>query len=347
MASLHAPCWENILREITEWQHVDFDKFHKEIVPNNQPAVIRSLVRDWPAVASGIDATSGVFDYLRKLDAGQPVYTIAAPPEAGGRFFYRDDLQSVNFNRGQIPLSQVLTKLLDNIDAANPHSIAIQALAIRETLPEFETDNAMPLMDTGVQPTMWIGNKGRVSPHYDVHRNLACVMAGKREFTLFPPDQIENLYLGPVLDAPGGVPISLVDVQNPDLEKYPRYVKALEFAQRALLEPGDAIFIPSLWWHGVASLEPLNVLVNYWWGGDTESGISPNDSLLHAMLSISDLDESQRDAWKSFFDYYVFGTDIDPAEHLPKELEDIVTSLSDQQSTKIREFLAQRLTNNP
>jgi hypothetical protein len=347
MATLHAPCWENILREITEWQHVDFEKFHNEIVPNNQPAVIRSLVRDWPAVTSGLESTSGACDYLRKLDNGQPVYTIAAPPEADGRFFYRDDLQGVNFNRGQIPLSQVLTKLLDNIDAANPHSIAVQALSIRETLPKFENGNAMPLMDDEVQPTMWIGNNGRVSPHYDVHRNLACVMAGRREFTLFPPDQIENLYLGPILDAPGGVPISLVDVMHPDLEKFPRYANALEFAQQTVLEPGDAIFIPSLWWHGVASLEPLNVLVNYWWGGDTDSGISPNDSLLHAMLSIADLDESQRNAWRSFFDYYVFGSGIDPTAHLPNELEDIVTSLSDEQSTKIREFLSQRLTNKP
>jgi hypothetical protein len=347
MAALHARCWENTLQEITEWQQVDFEKFHNEIVPNNQPGVIRSLVASWPAVASGRDSTSGVCDYLRKLDAGQAVYTIAAPPEAGGRFFYRDDLKSVNFNRGQIPLLQVLSKLLDNVELAEPHSIAVQALAVREILPEFESDNAMPLMNAGVQPTMWIGNKGRVSPHYDVHRNLACVMAGKREFTLFPPHQIENLYLGPVLDAPGGVPISLVDVQNPDFEKFPRYADALAVAQQTVLQPGDAIFIPSLWWHGVASLEPLNVLVNYWWGGDTDSGISPNDSLLHAMLSIADLDESQRNAWRSFFDYYVFGCGIDPAEHLPKELQDIVTTLSPEQSAKIREFLAQRLAAKP
>jgi hypothetical protein len=281
------------------------------------------------------------------LDAGQPVYTIAAPPDADGRFFYRDDLQSVNFNRGQIQLTQVLAKLLDNIDVPEPHSIAVQALEVRDSLPEFEANNSMPLMNAAVRPTMWIGNRGRVSPHYDVHRNLACVMAGRREFTLFPPDQIKNLYLGPVLDAPGGVPISLVDVQNPDFEKFPRYADALTAAQQTVLEPGDAIYIPSLWWHGVKSLEPLNVLVNYWWGGDTDSGISPNDSLLHAMLSIAALDESQRAAWRSYFDYYVFGSDVDPAEHLPKDLQDIVTSLSPDQSTTIREFLAQRLMRKP
>ncbi len=331
------------MREITEWRGVDFERFHKEIVPTSQPAVIRSLVGEWPAVVAGRESNSRTCAYLGAFDNGEPVYTIAAPPEAGGRFFYRDDLQSVNFKRGQIPLSQVLAKLLDNIDIPNPHSIAVQALEVRESLPEFEVGNPMPLMRAEVRPTMWIGNKGRVSPHYDVHRNLACVMAGRREFTLFPPDQIANLYLGPVLDAPGGVPISLVDVQNPDFEKFPRYATALDAAQRTVLEPGDAIFIPSLWWHGVMSLEPLNVLVNYWWGGDNDSGISPNDSMLHAMLSIAGLDQSQREAWRSFFDYYVFGSDIDPAEHLPKDLQDIVTSLNPEQSETIREFLAQRL----
>lgn len=335
------------MREITEWQHVDFDKFHNEIVPSKQPAVIRSLVGDWPAVVTSKSDSATTCRYLEGLDAGQPVYTIAAPPEADGRFFYRDDLQSVNFNRGQIQLPQVLAKLLDNMDVSEPHSIAVQALEVRDSLPEFEANNPMPLMNAEVRPTMWIGNKGRVSPHYDVHRNLACVLAGRREFTLFPPDQIENLYLGPVLDAPGGVPISLVDVQNPDFEKFPRYVAAQAAAQQSILEPGDAIYIPSLWWHGVASLEPLNVLVNYWWGGYTDSGISPNDSLLHAMLSIAALDESQRAAWRSYFDYYVFGSDVDPAEHLPKDLHDIVTSLSPEQSISVREFLAQRLVRKP
>jgi hypothetical protein len=335
------------LREIDQWQRVDFDKFHSEIVPTNQPAVIRSLVDNWPAVVEGRASSSRTCAYLGGLDHGQPVYTIAAPPEADGRFFYRDNLQSVNFNRGQIQLSQVLAKLLDNIEVAEPHSIAVQALDVRDALPKFETDNPMPLMGAEVRPTMWIGNKGRVSPHYDVHRNLACVMAGRREFTLFPPDQIENLYLGPVLDAPGGVPISLVDVKNPDFEKFPRYADALAAGQQAVLEPGDAIYIPSLWWHGVTSLEPLNVLVNYWWGGYSDSGISPNDSMLHAMLSISKLDETQREAWRNYFDYYVFGSRIDPAEHLPKDLQDIVTSLSAEQSTTIREFLAKRLLQNP
>jgi hypothetical protein len=334
------------LQQIEAVPAMDFANFHARIAAQNEPVIIRSLVADWPAVKAGKVSAASACDYLLGKDAGLPVYTIAAPPEAGGRFFYNEDLQSVNFNRGQIPLSQVLQKLLDNIGNPAPHSIAVQALGVRHSLPGFESENGMPLMETNVEPTMWIGNKGRVSPHYDVHKNLACVMAGRREFTLFPPEQIANLYPGPVLNAPGGVPISLVDVQDPDLDRFPRYSIALEHARSATLEPGDAIFIPSLWWHAVASLETINVLVNYWWAGYTATGISANDTLLHGMLSIAALDDEQRRAWKSFFDYYVFSASEQRTRHLPGTLRDISTSITAEQLASIKAFLGQRLSDD-
>ena len=64
---------------------------------------------------------------------------------------------------------------------------------------------------------MWLGNRAIVAPHYDIHDNLACVVAGRRKFNLFPPEQIENLYPGPTLVTPGGVPVSMVDLNQPDM----------------------------------------------------------------------------------------------------------------------------------
>lgn len=331
------------VQEIAEWQQIDYETFHSEVVPASKPAVIRSLVRDWPSVAQSQSSAAATCEYLKKLDKGSSVYTIAAPPEAGGRFFYSDDLTTVNFKKGQIPLAQVLAQLLAQSDDPGAHSIAVQALPIRDTLPDFENENPINLIDPSVPPTMWIGNRGRVAPHYDVHRNLACVMAGRRQFILYPPEQIANLYLGPVLNAPGGVPISLVDVWDPDFDRFPRYAEARDVAQVAVLEPGDALYIPSLWWHGVASLDSVNVLVNYWWGGIPASGISPNDSLLHAMLAIKELDSSQRQAWREYFDYYVFRCSEDPAAHLPSTLNDIVTSLSPEQEKAVKALLTDRL----
>lgn len=331
------------MKKINEWNVADRETFEKEIVSSNEPAVIRSLVGNWTCVSKGRDSAD-LCRYLEGLDRGVPVYTIAASPDAGGRFFYSDDLKGLNFKRGQIPLPQVLGQLLAQLGDDQAHSIAVQSLPVRDVLPDFEVQNPMPLLDASVAPTMWIGNRGKVAPHYDVHRNIACVVAGRRRFTLFPPDQVANLYPGPILGAPGGVPISLVDIWSPDYDKFPRYADALAVAREAVLEPGDAIYMPSLWWHGVESLEPVNVLVNYWWGGFADSGVSPNDSLLLAMLTIAGLDEEQRQAWRDYFDYYVFRNSEDPTAHLPDQLQDITTSLSPDQAIEVKRFLAEKLS---
>ena len=334
------------MQKIAEWQNVDFDTFHNKIVASNRPAVMRSIVGDWPAVQQSITSPEAACQYLTSFDNGNPVYTIAAPPNAGGRFFYSDDLLGVNFKRAQVPFSQVLAQLQSGNKGGDTFSLAVQALQVNDTLPGFATDNAPGVLSNDIAPTMWVGNRGQVAPHYDVHRNLACVVAGRRQFILFPPEQVSNLYLGPILGAPGGVPISLVDAWNPNLVQFPRFADALDAASEATLDPGDAIYIPSLWWHGVASLEPVNVLVNYWWNGTTQSGVSPNDSLLHAMLSIAALDESQRAAWRDYFDYFVFG-DENHAPHLPDNIEDLATKPSAEQVRTVKAFLSENLKKHP
>src|SRR6185295_10671014 len=98
-------------------------------------------------------------------------------------------------------------------------------------------------------------NRTRIAAHHDLPDNLACVVAGRRRFTLFPPEQLNNLYVGPLDFTPAGQPISRVDIDTPDLETYPRFAEALNAARRAELGPGDAVYIPALWWHDVLSLE--------------------------------------------------------------------------------------------
>lgn len=331
------------LPDIPQWSDVDFDRFHNEIVPLNRPAHIKSLVGHWPSVQAGNSSSRAIVDYLENFDNGNRVHAAVGEPQIKGRFFYRDDLLDVNFKWSGVTVTRALEKLLEMVEQQNPYAIAIQAIPLTETLPGFAEKNPLPLLDKSIEPTMWFGNRAMIAPHYDIHDNIACVVAGARKFTLFPPDQINNLYVGPTLGAPGGVPISMVDLHNPDLERFPRFARALEVAQQAVLEPGDAIYMPAVWWHAVESMQPINVLVNYWWGGLSESLISPTDSLLHAMLSIAKLSPAKRAAWKSFFDYYVFRLGCDPTAHLPAGLEDIVTSLNPEQKQIVYNFLSERL----
>jgi hypothetical protein len=216
-------------------------------------------------------------------------------------------------------------------------------MQLSDVMPGFQPLHNQPLLDESIKPNMWLGNRAIVAPHYDINDNLACVAAGRRKFTLFPPDQINNLYLGPTLNTPAGVPISLVDIRNPDLKRFPKYKQALDAGFEATLNAGDAIFIPALWWHGVESLETFNILVNYWWGDNQENRFSPRDSLLHCMMSISKLDSKKRESWRHLFDYYVFKTMDEPSGHLPKDLNDILTGLSSEEELAIGEYLSEKL----
>ncbi len=144
-----------------------------------------------------------------------------------------------------------------------------------------------------------------------------CV-AGRRRFTLFPPEQIANLYPGPLEQTPAGTPVSMVDLAAPDLAAYPRFAAAWASAQEATLEPGDAVYIPYCWWHAVQSLGAVNALVNYWWSEGQQPGMGgAYDALLHAIMAIKHLPPDQREVWRTWFDFYVFEAAGDPAAHLP------------------------------
>jgi hypothetical protein len=111
----------------------------------------------------------------------------------------------------------------------------------------------------------------------------------------------------------------LVKVSAPDLERYPRFAQALAVAETVDVEPGDAVFIPRLWWHNVESLEPLNLSMNYWWFEGPKGGAEPFAALAHGLLAITPLPAADREIWRQMFDHYVFRTNGDPAPYLPPE----------------------------
>jgi hypothetical protein len=327
---------------IPERSNVSAEIFRREICTGYHPVVLRGLVRDWPAVRHNTENRSKLLSYLRELDQGIPLYTVVGDPAIGGRFYYGEQLQGANFGKVGSPLSSTLDHLLRLEHMPAPPAIAIQAAPVNEALPGFTRDNAMALLDGRTEPTFWLGNRALVAPHFDVHDNIACVVSGRRRFTLFPPEQINNLYVGPILDAPGGVPISRVDIRKPDFERFPRYREALDSALQAELDPGDALYIPAPWWHAVESLDGINLLVNYWFAGVGESGFSPKLSLLHSILSLVDLPTAQRKGWGSFFNYYLF-SDASPSAGWPETVNDIVTSMTTEQRQALIELLRDSL----
>ena len=328
---------------IREYEGVDRRRFLEEIRPAGQPAVLRGLARDWPAVQAALGSDEEIVAYLKRFRIERPVGAIVGPPEIEGRFFYTDDILRLNFEKGTSQLDPFLDRLLRDRGAERPLAIAVQSEKIPEIMPGFERENRTDLVGPDVVPRAWIGNRIRVAAHYDLMENVGCVVAGRRRFTVFPPEQLANLYPGPFELTPAGTPISLVDIADPDLDRFPHYAEAAAAAQSATLAPGDAIYLPFHWWHAVDSLEPFNFFVNYWWN-DAQPGLgSPYDALMHALYALRHLPPEQRQVWREVFDHYVFCARGDPAEHLPPAARGVLGPPTRERLERMRATLAQAL----
>lgn len=325
---------------VPEVDAVDPRRFQDEIRPAGQPVVIRGLAGEWPGVAAARAGDRALVDYLLSFHPDRPVNGIMLAPEANGRFFYNADLTGLNFTRHSGRLDAFLGDLLRIAGDAAPPGMAVQSENIPALLPGFVEANPMPLAPQ-VEPRIWLGNRIRVAPHYDLMENIAVCLAGRRRFTVFPPEQLPNLYAGPFELTPAGTPVSMVDPLDPDLERYPRYVEAWAHARQVTLEPGDAIYLPYAWWHGVEAREPVSILVNYWWNEAPAGSGGGYDALLHAMLAWRHLPKSEQRVWRMILDHYVFGINADPAEHLPLHARGIMGPPTRQLFAQMRQILSQ------
>ena len=307
---------------------------------------MRGLVADWPAVAAARNGAVEAAAYLQRFDRGEKADAFVGEPAMAGRYFYNDDLSGFNFQRGSAPLADVLAMLLSTREAADARPIYAGSQPVRTLLPGFEAENPFALLASKrTEPRIWIGNRSSVAPHFDEADNIACLVAGRRRFTIFPPEQVANLYIGPLDFTMAGQPASMVDLAAPDLERFPRFAKALQHAFVADLEPGDAIFIPALWWHGVQSTEPFNILVNYWWQDVPPDSTSALAAMAHGILALRELPTETREAWRAYFDHFVFQREGDPAAHLPAGRRGILDAPTPPLRARIRQFLVRVLSN--
>ncbi len=320
---------------------IDSERFDA-LRAEGRPVVLRGQVADWPAVTAARMGDADIAAYLTREPATRPVGAIAAAPSEQGRFFYTPDLTRLNFVRGSGRLETFMADLLAAAAMPDPPAMAVQSEEIASLLPAFARENQLELLPD-VAARIWIGNRIRVGVHYDAKANVACCIAGRRRFTLYPPDQIAGLYPGPFELTPAGIPVSMVDPMAPDLTRYPRFAEAACHASVATLEAGDAIYIPYGWWHGVESLDPVSILVNYWWAPGQPDGIgSPYDGLLHALMAFRHLPADQRAVWRQMLDYYVF-TDGDPGAHLPDHAKGILGPPTPEGFMRMREIIRKAL----
>jgi Cupin-like domain len=331
---------------IREFSALDAGAIRRDVLPDKRPAVLRGLVGDWPAVRQGLLSPAALVRYLLRFDTGKSVDALLAAPEVDGQIFYNEGMSGFNYLRNRLPLAAVAEQVLRYAQFPKSPAVAAQSALIRDCLPGFAAENRLSIVDDNVLPRIWLGNRITTPTHVDEWNNIGCVVAGRRRFTLFPPEQIANLYIGPLDFAPTGAPMSLVSLRDPDFARYPKFREALAAAHVAELTPGDAIFIPPLWWHHVESLESFNVLVNYWWhdlAGDGALADSAFEALLHAILSVRALPPATRRAWGAFFEHYIFGDQAGISAHIPEQRRGILGELSASELAGLRAHLAKKL----
>jgi len=325
---------------------MDRARFEREIVPRGEPAVFRGMMNDWPVVQAGKESDEELARLLHSAATEEPFEAWFGAPGLDGQFNYNADFSGFNFERRLATLEQLLDLLLRQRGAEQPYSMYAGGIPIRKHLPQLIPTIPVPMLDMQRDTliSLWLGNRTHTATHWDQSQNLACVVAGRRRWTLFPPDQLKNLYVGPLDFTLAGQPISIVDVDEPDLKTFPRFTEALKEARQVELTPGDALYLPAMWWHDVRSLEDFGALINFWWRDGEPPLLTPLNALYHAVITVKDLPPNEKKAWRNMFDHYIFGDDGDPVEYLPKSGRGLLGKRTPELVERVKKLLIKALS---
>jgi hypothetical protein len=330
------------LRSVAE-ERVAPEDLSARLEQAKEPFVVRRLVAEWPLVKAGIESAKAAREYLLEHRRDRAFTVNVGQPGGGERLFY-DEEMGMNFRTGRSALTEIFAGMDANEGRKDAPVIYLSSIDVKDYFEGLHEANNVDLGNRAPIESIWIGTRTRIAAHNDFPHNLACCAVGRRRFTLFPPDQFENLYVGPLDHTPAGRPVSMVDLYEPDFDAFPCFRDALETAVVTELEPGDAIFIPSMWWHHVEGLAPFNVLVNYWWRDTPRFLGQPQDALNHALLAIRDLPDEEKALWKKMFEYYVFGDSVAATAHIPEKARGILSPLDAEKAGRIRANLLRSLS---
>jgi hypothetical protein len=299
---------------------------YDELFAGDEPVLLRGVAGGWPLVEAGRKGPEAAMEMLAAHYDGRPVVAYVGEPSIGARYGYNEGLTGFNYRSEQCDFRDVLKAIASDFSRPEHPFYYMNSISVDETFPGLGAANSLVFNHPVLQRNpllcrIWIGTESRAAAHYDMPSNIACCVLGRRRFTLFPAAQVRNLYPGPLSPTPGGQVITLADLNCPDFERFPRLREALAEARVAEMQPGDALYYPSLWWHEVEALDRFNIMMNYWWVDAPAYLGDPMHALMHALLTLRDRAPAFKQAWRELFDYYVFGDAQVPRAHLPPRVQ--------------------------
>ncbi|HYD47909.1 MAG TPA: cupin-like domain-containing protein [Terriglobales bacterium] len=212
-----------------------------------QPLLIDGLSDDWPARRLWtLEQLKQRFGERRMAAIGTEDGSLQANPDSGLPFTVLSFADYIDqLSQGQRP---------EHYLAAPPDS----------WLPEMRDDYVVPeyCRDAAWRNSrFWLSAAGMATPlHRDVAENFFFQILGRKRFRLYPPVATPWLYSHPFGSALPN--FSRFDPDNPDFERFPLARQARPITVE--LGPGDALYLPSRWWHQVRSLE-VSASINFWW----------------------------------------------------------------------------------
>ncbi len=322
------------------------DEFWKTIYPAQAPVVFRGAGRCWNILQPPSSGAYALLDHVTAIAGDRQVdFSVGLPMDRGYMHYAElEDGFDSNLTLVRRRFADFAHALKREVEHPTGHYVYAHSITVASHLPEL-----LPMLDTpvlretvlkGGHWRMWMSSGGHLlNTHFDAFQNLVFVAHGAKRYRLFPPDQYGNLYPGPFDKGPFRATVSMVHPHEPDLERYPRYARALAAALDVELRAGDVLFLPAHWWHTVETPE-LTIAANYWWGHTERERRLARSVLLQGLLHLRPLPEDQRRFWKQAMDYYVFQIDGAPHEPMGRAGMDMTGAPTPERITLIRQALA-------
>jgi hypothetical protein len=239
------PDWFRPLPRIERPDRAALDR----LFAGSTPALLSGSIAAWPALRRWTP------DQLTAAFGDLEIKALIDLP-ARGVLYPRD--QATYLRR--MTLAEFMARMVET-PSTRPCYLAYARLAavLEQRREDFDFAGLTGAGTDATDTRLWIGSAGtRSLLHSDLKQNLFAQIWGRKAAVLVPFADSRAVY--PCSD---NIVNSAVDPDELDLERFPRLRNATVY--RAIVEPGDVLYIPRGCWHHLRSLDS-SISLNHWWG---------------------------------------------------------------------------------